>query len=510
MPLPMDTSKKPWPPKEWTPLVQDMQLADAWYSGDPDRLMACYGGVSSSTKTQQNSFERSFGISFKGGIEFWSRRSNDPANRGVPRVHVPAAGDIAARAADFLFGESPTIQIPEAHEEKVDKEAIKTEARLQELVQLLQIEALLNEAADMASGIGGIYLVPGWDSDIVDHPFMTIVPGDNAIPEFRYGQLSAVTFYRTVKTEKRKVWRHLEKHEPGVVYHGLYEGDKDVLGDQKSLDYLDETQGFENEVELPEGIDGLLASYVPNALPNRKRRIRVGRADTAGAESLMDALDETWTSWMRDIRLGQAKVFAPSDWLTRTGRGEGSSFDHDQDVFVKLNVDPLSKEAMNITPNQFAIRYEEHKGTYLELFEQIIHAAGYSPQSMGLHIEGQAESGTALKIREGASYKTTTKKRRFFEPAVASALEKLLIIDKEVFHKGTVPFRPRVICNVAESDQMQTAQTISLFNQAEAMSTRIRVKMAQPHLEGEELDAEVQRVLEEKGIIVPDPTGGIA
>jgi hypothetical protein len=60
-----------------------------------------------------------------------------------------------------------------------------------------------------------------------------------------------------------------------------------------------------------------------------------------------------------------------------------------------------------------------------------------------------------------------------------------------------------------EPYQLQTATTLSMFNQAEAMSTMNRVKAAQPHLEGKELDAEVQRVLEEKGIMVPDPTGGL-
>jgi hypothetical protein len=61
-----------------------------------------------------------------------------------------------------------------------------------------------------------------------------------------------------------------------------------------------------------------------------------------------------------------------------------------------------------------------------------------------------------------------------------------------------------------EPDALQTAETVSMYNQAEAMSTMNRVKAAQPHLEGEELVAETNRVLEEKGISVVDPTGGLA
>ena len=510
MPLPLNTEKMPWPPKAWLPIVQDMQQADAWYGGDQDKLMAYYGGVSpaSGAKTKQNSFERSFGMSFKGGIEFWSRRAYDPASRHMPRIHVPVAADIAGCAADFLFGESPKIEIPQAHQEKAEDGAIATEQRLQELIELLSIDALLTEAAEISSGIGGVYLVPCWDTEVADRPILTVIPEDNAIPEFRMGFLTVVTFYRTVQVDKTKVWRHLERHEAGYIFHGLYLGDDTHLGEMVPLDTLSETSGFEPEVKLPEGITGLMVAYIPNALPNRKHRIRIGRSDTAGAESLMDSIDQCMTSWMRDIVLGQAKVFVPSDWLSKTGRGQGATFDFDQDVFVRLNVDPLSKEAMNVTPNQFAIRYEEHRGTYLELFTQIIHAARYSPQSFGLHIDGQAESGTALKLREGASYKTTIKKRRFFEPAVAAALEKILVIDKQIFgNSSLVPYRPRVACIIGENDRQQTAQTIQLLSTARAMSTRNRVRMAQPELKGQELEDEVQRVMDEEGMNLPDPTG---
>lgn len=511
MPLPTDTKKMPWPPEEYAGILQDAQEADAWYSGDKDKLMAFYGGAGHQPTTRQNGFEeRSFGVSFSGGISFWSRRARDTGGQGRHKLHAPVAGDIAAKAADFLFGEEATIRISEAHAERAEDGAIAAESRLQELIDLLGVDALLLEAAEIASGVGGVYIVPGWDQDLADHPILTVIHGDQALPKFRKGILQSVTFWRVVRQDNKRVYRHLEIHEPGVVYHGLYLGDSSLLGSWIPLDTLGETANLKDAEALPGGMKGLLVDYIPNTLPNRKRRMRIGRADTAGAEDFMDALDEAWTSWMKDVRLGQAKVFLPKEWLGLQGRGGGATWDMDQDVYVELSVDPITQEKVQVDFNQFAIRYEEHRATCLAAFDQVIHTAGYSPQSFGLEIDGQAESGTALKIREGASYKTTKKKRRYFEPAVASALEKLLIIDRTIFGGKAVPFRPQVKCNEPEPDQQQTAKTIAMFNQAEAMSTRNRVKAAQPHLEGEELDAEVERVLEEKGIIVPDPTGGIA
>ncbi len=519
MPLPEgDTRKLAWPPTEFVDILRDLSIADAWYSGDENKLLQCYFGVDQSIY-QPRSREKSFGVFFNRGITFWSRRANEYGTRQLPRLHVPVAGDIAAKSSDFLFGEEPTIRIAEAHLENPDTAAEKTEARLKELLNLIGFESLMAEAAELSSGIGGVYLVPGWDASVANHPIIQVVAEDQALPKFNKGILTSVTFWREVKTDGDVIWRHLEVHDPGVIYHGLYKGfrslvkdsslptyNQGTLGVRIPLDSLPETAGLEDKITLPGQIKTLLPNYIPNRLPNRKRRLRVGEADSGGLESLMDALDEVWTSWMRDIRLGQAKIAAPTDWLTRTGRGQGASLDIDQDIFIKLDVDPMA-EKQGLDMIQFAIRYEEHSKTCLDLFHKIVGSAGYAPQSFGVDINGQAESGTALKVREAASYKTTKKKRRYFEPALESTLWKVLTIDREVFNSGVTIFRPQVTLNESENDITTISQACLNFSQAEAASIETLVRMAQPELDGDGLKSEVQRIKEEKGMLLPDPTG---
>ena len=70
----------------------------------------------------------------------------------------------------------------------------------------------------------------GWDHDVADHPLLDVVHADAAVPEFRWGILTAVTFWRVVSEDNSQVVRHLERHEPGVIFHGLYRGSKDKLG----------------------------------------------------------------------------------------------------------------------------------------------------------------------------------------------------------------------------------------------------------------------------------------
>jgi A118 family predicted phage portal protein len=484
-----------------------MQEADAWYSGDPDKIMAFYGAASTSWRTKQNSFERAFGVSFQGGISFWSRRAGDQeGKKQTSQVHVPIAGDIAASSSDMLFGDAATIQISEAHESEAVAGAKQTEERLQELLQLLSFDSLLLEAADVCSGIGGIYFVPGWDREITDHPIVNVMHGDTAIPEYRLGHLVAVTFSRRLSVDGKKVYRHLERHEPGVIMHGLYRGTDKELGDKLALVDQPGTAGFDDEIKLPETV-GLLPVYVPNMLPNRKRRgMPVGKSDTAGCESLMDALDDTFSSLLRDIRVGQSRIIVPDEFLERSGRGQGATFDLDKELFVGLDIDPEHQEKAGITENQFTIRTEEHLETGLALVERIVTSAGYSPQSFGLHIEGQAESGTALRTREKKSINTTGKKAKYWMSAIAKTLQKVLIIDREEFGNKNEIFMPR--CEVDGNfarDPKETGETLDLFRRAGAMSTRIRVKMAQPNLEGEELDAETQRVMAEEGMQLPEP-----
>src|SRR5690606_17872557 len=211
----------------------------------------------------------------------------------------------------------------------------------------------------------------------------------------------------------------------------------------------------------------------------------------------------------RDIRLAKARLTVPDTWLQPVAMGDDGKavlrFDEDKELFVALPMDS-TEGALTATLFQPAIRFTEHEQTCLHYLERIISAAGYSPQSFGLHIEGRAESGTALRIRERKSLVTTAKKRRDWEPALADVLWMMLVLDREVFRSGVTPYRPAVALadSIAESTQ-EVAQSIELLSRAKAASTRTLVEMLHPDWSDEEIDAEVQRIMEEQGQYVPDP-----
>jgi hypothetical protein len=209
---------------------------------------------------------------------------------------------------------------------------------------------------------------------------------------------------------------------------------------------------------------------------------------------------------MRDIRLGKSRIVVPADALEPAvfggGRGAGKSFDADREVFTELEVDP---QHMDITPVQFDLRTAEHAETALHLFERIVSEAGYSPQTFGLKIEGRAESGTALRLREARTFKTMARKQRYWAPALADACELLLILDGAIFGRAVTAERPRVTWAEETATPQEVAQTLTLLRTAEAASTETMVRMLHADWDDQLVTAEVERIRADRGTPVPEP-----
>jgi hypothetical protein len=78
-------------------------------------------------------------------------------------------------------------------------------------------------------------------------------------------------------------------------------------------------------------------------LNNRKnRRLPIGRSDFDAIEDELDALDETWSSLLRDIRLGKVRLFVPEGALERVapGPGSGRTYDVDRELMVETDAAP--------------------------------------------------------------------------------------------------------------------------------------------------------------------------
>jgi len=487
----------------------------AWYSGDPERIVAVYKSSPPSSGT---------GLQW---YRFWRRAAGGAEGMQRAQLHVPVASDLAQVSGALLFGESPRFRIKEAHEEdRVDAELLdegaptkqtsdpaeKTEQRMLEIVARSELRSRLLEAAESAAAIGGVYIYPAWDKDLFDFPVMAIAQADMAVPEFKWGFLVAVTFHRVVDTigDSNKVWRIVERHEvegtgetrKAVVLTGLFKGDPGTIGQQVELSAHPSTANVEPRIELP--FAELDVQYIPNTRPNRLWRASGhGVADIQGSESLLDAIDETFASWMRDIRLGKARIIVPRDYLRMDRDNENTpTFDIDQEVYTAMEMEPtMNSDARSILAHQFAIRYLEHRSTARELIERVVSNAGYSPATLGQSSDssGMSRTGAALRVSEHKTVLTQRRKSAHWSTALSTFMRHYLLVDKEFFGGDIIDdVHPMVELSDSVIDQpLELAQTALAMKSAESASTETRVRILHPDWSDAEIAAEVAKITAE-------------
>ena len=497
--MPLPTGGTTWPPPYLGPALDAMHTWDAWWSGDPDRLEQLYGGSTGGGPDPKR-------LQYSGGVvgriaRWWWGTPTAPGERRT-KMHVPIAGDLCGGSADLLFSEPPAFTVDDD----------TTQKRLDVLTDDGML-ATLQTAAEVGAALGGIYLRPVYDTDLSDRPWITAEHADRAIPEFTWGRLSAVTFWKVVREEDGQIWRWLQRHEPGVIMHGLYQGTKDNLGRPVPLEDSEATAGFaplvNAEGAIPTGYDGLDVVAIPNQVSRRWRcnpKLKdFGRSDLDGVEPLMDALDETYSSWMRDIRLGKGRIVVPNAYLQSNGPGRGASWNPDQEAFAGLDMLARGDAGPQLTVAQFAIRVTEHRDTAEDLVNQILRSAGYSGQTFGIGGD-VAVTATEVTARERRSMTTRGKKVLRWRPALAQLVEALLAVDREVFGGSIVPQRPTVeFEDSVQEDPLSLANTADVLRRAQAASTDTLVRMAHPEWDDTQVQAEVARIQQEAGTAVPDP-----
>lgn len=436
---------------------------------------------------------------------FWKRTSKC-------RMHIPIAADIAAISANLLFAEEPAFA---CYDEQTEDNESKQQKRLDDLVEWNNIHGKLNEAAESCAALGDVYLKLNYDKDQLDYPILSVVPADAAWPEYMLGVLKGIHFFSILKRDIRTdtVIRVYELYEPGKITMALYEGDNENLGRDMGDAALKE-YGFEREIKPP--VKDMLAVHIPNMRPNRVYRdMNMGRSDYDGLRDLMDSLDEAYSSWMRDIRLGKARTIVPAEYLKRKpqemldGLAQSASWEFDPDVetYVAMDIANSNGDALGITQQQFAIRSAEYNATCNELMEKIVSIAGYAPQTFGLDIIGMAQSGTALHIREKKSYDTRGKKQTYWKSPLEGIMTALIHLDHELYPDGGSDADDRVRVRFADSaandlgTMAQAAQTLMAANSA---SLETRVEMLHPDWTKKQIAEEVDRLKDSERVAMMD------
>ena len=234
----------------------------------------------------------------------------------------------------------------------------------------------------------------------------------------------------------------------------------------------------------------------------------MGRSDLEGSEQLFDALDETYSAWMRDVRLAKARIIVDRSMLeTPGGKGdEGApAFDLDREVFTPLDGIGSFKDGGSVEPQQFQIRWQEHQQTALDLTRQIIRNARYSTATFG-DVQDTDITATEVRARQATTETTRARKIRCEKPAVQALLVKMLRTDRALFNASgldetdiSVDFPQLHQATVADN-----AQTVATLRGVEALSLQTSVELAHPDWDDTQIQEEVTRLQREHPLSSPD------
>lgn len=462
-------------PNEMQHIFADMKYNLAWFSGDQEELAHIYKG--------------------KDKHYFWARVGNKP----MPAYHLPLPAAISQLASDYLFGEETKFLI----KGDGDAAAQAQQIALNNMLDFANIDSLLTESGEIASASGGIIFKVIVDGELSNRPIIVLVKPDDAIVTFKHGIVTNIRY--THKLEKlvgdRYLWLIEDYNNRGEIVSMIHEGTANGNMTKERPELLER---YEIEPVFVTGYSGVASVYIPNRRPNRKFLASgFGASDYQGVRQMFDSLDETYTSWINDIRLAKGRLHIPETFIDYDEKGN-SAFDMDNDIYRKLSgaaaMGDNGSEKFAIT--QFAIRSDEFYKACIFIVQQIITTIGYSTQSFGITSE-TSQTATESNNRERKSYLTTSKKRRHFERGLKQLVDIMRATANEHFAAGFDESLPVTIDfgDAVESDVSQLATVIDMLFRAQSASIETRVRYFNPQWTDEEVMKEVDKIREENGLV---------
>lgn len=519
-----------FPPAPYDEAFKQLAIYDALYANDVDSLP----DTSGSPATHMHR-----GVPRTGGLvgKVSSGVFGSPTGENRSALAIPIAGDLAQLSSDLLFAEEPTFTLPDSADVQEDGVTVPADparkaaqARLEQIMSSDAAHAELLRGGEYAAAHGWTYWAIVWDTSFRDHVWFRAYRADCAIPEWRYGQLSAVTLW-TEYVRKDDRYRLFERHDPGYITYQLWKGGAGEKGRQVPLDTIPETAHYLSllpvvdgdslpmaetmDVVLDTGVPFLTVEHMPNVLPHpvwdRKGELaNLGRSDYFALESLFARINVLWSSLMRDFDNGMGRLTVPESYLNLNGPGKGAHFDMGRQVYSPVGGLVDDGKGGTITISQFEIRVAEHLDGIVALKREIAQKAGYSVSHFGIH-DGGTKTATEITDDRTDSERTRDKKALYARPALARLARTALAIDGLLFPgKGgaLIEELPDIaFAEVSQVNPLIRAQTTQAEMFARVRSIVSGVRAVQPNLDEIQVAAEVALIKEENGMgPAADPT----
>jgi A118 family predicted phage portal protein len=432
---------------------------------------------------------------------------NSEDGKQTKRVRLGLGRLIAQTSSNLVFGKGIELTVSGSVPNLNDQEIKDADDEIQEILDGTNFYDIMAQADEIAAVFGSAFITLVADPTIAPTVYANVYPPTKVSPVFIDGHLQSAVVWTDIKIEPSgSYWRWLSDidNRTKTITSGLYRGSSSNLGTKMPADSIPQTAGLQEFQSFPQDIESLIF-HKRNITPNTRRiNSPYGRSDLQGSESLIVAGDLALTAWIADVRLTRPRIMVPSGALSVNSFGEGATFIADREVYTDLNID---MESHSIEVLQGLIRADDFDKTIKGIIGQVVTNAGYSLASFGLGDFGSAQSGSALKIREGQTVATVGRKQKLWTPVIRNIVYNILVLSKNVFGEDIEPVRPKVIWpEFNEESPSEKYLGISALAKTGSISIRTGVKLIQPDLSEEDVDAEVARIYAEQGIMVNEST----
>ena len=443
-----------------------------------------------------------------------------PPKPGKP-AEVAAVTDVEPEV-NPITGEPKEPEFSEA--EGIEETVITPEqARLDLLANNPVFHRKMFEAAETQAALGGVYVRVVWDEDVwEDRAFLDVVDADHAVPEFKWDRLVGVTFWEEFKGDKDIVYRWFQHYTKGFIEHAVYEGTAVDVGNRVPLTDVKRTAHLGTPDEYGEILvdeegkiatgdpDNLAAVYIPFKTNNPAWR-HDNQLKQLGTSALtndvlpwLSAVDEAWSSLMRDMRQGLGKVIISESLLEVLGAGAGTYFNMAKEIYAPV-AEALDADGKPVIEQvQFSIRVEDHLGIVLGLVKEVIKRVGLSPLTFGIS-ESVATTATEIKANTRDTSTTQEGLRRYWGPELSHILTVLMRVDAEQFDTGVVveenievEWPPAI-----EDSELEIANIIAAWSTAGIASLETMIRKAHPDWDDTRVKKEITAIEEKKKADAP-------
>jgi hypothetical protein len=386
-------------------------------------------------------------------------------------VGDPLPATISTAFADLLFGDDPTItsayvanqnekaspigqetlgdesdaegpdeDAPPSFDAPEDDKNKNDQDWLDDMIEANDLPSELRRAEEMCSSEGEVWWRVYVDPSQMPHPILEWDSRSHVRPLFRGRKLIAAVFVSDIHREEIPsreviVYKFIQIQTEGYVRNLLYRGTTVELGTAIPLEARPETANL-----IPDWNHGLgmLAGRIPNKLGQDRR---YGISDFKGVKELLLALNEATTVGNENMRLvAKRRVVVPASSL-----GEDGRFDAGEDVLIAPEPIDLELGSKSGTANFQVLEYSFDAGALIDyksdLAGIILTRVGIAQQfvnanSRSATSEGNAASGTALRLRLIPTTMAANGKARFWDDALPKILMLMQLLDAMDPSKG--------------------------------------------------------------------------